>query len=271
METIAILYIGIGDYICFWDDFYNTFERNFLLECKKEYYVFTDRVSLFSNRVESVHLIEQQNLGWPGNTLYRFDMFLKVKDMIKDVGYIFFFNANYLCNKQVEAKEFGNFSKPLLFVKHPGFFGLKNYYFNYDRNKKSLAYVPYGKGVYYVQGCLMGGQPQAFFDMCEELSKNIHRDDENGIMAEWHDESHINRYIIDRDDYMALEPGYAYPEFTAGNRPYERILVLRDKEKYIKYKEKKKRSKYWLYYKKKRLVGRCYELLDILGISKIFG
>ena len=259
-NSIAILYIALGSYTCFWEEFYNSFESKFLTECDKDYYVFTDDRSFFLGCPGNVHVIDQENLGWPGNTLYRFDMFLGIRERLFSADYIFFFNANYLCDMKVEPGDVGDLSYPLLCVTHPGFYGLKNNYFNYDRNKKSLAYVPYGKGQCYIQGCLLGGKPQTFLEMCENLSKNIHIDDEHGVVAEWHDESHVNRYIIDRQDVLVLGPGYAYPEFTPSERDYEPVLLLRDKEKYIEYKGKKKRSKYWLYYKIRKVQGFIHGL-----------
>ena len=37
MATIGMLYICTGKYTVFWPEFYETFSRNFLPGCKKEY------------------------------------------------------------------------------------------------------------------------------------------------------------------------------------------------------------------------------------------
>lgn len=258
-NSIAILYIAIGNYTCFWKEFYNSFENGFLVGTEKEYYVFTDKRDYFDKTLENVHVIEWENLGWPGNTLYRFDMFLSIREICSKAKYVFFFNANYKCNKEVYLEDLADLNIELMCVAHPGFYGLSNYYFNYDRNKKSLAYVPYGEGKYYIQGCFLGGRPDSFFAMCEKLSGNIHTDDEHGVIAEWHDESHLNRYIIGRDDVMILGPEYAYPEFGTEMCENDIILLLRDKEKYIHYNGKKKRSRYWLYYRKLKFIGMLRE------------
>ena len=259
MKKITILYIAIGDYVCFWDEFYQTFQEKFLPGYTKDYWIFTDREDAIK-AMDDVHVIHQDNLGWPGNTLFRFDMFLRVKENVGESDYIFFFNANYTCAKKVNAEDLGDLQSNLTFVIHPGFYGLKNYYYNYDRHKNSLAYVPYGEGEFYVQGCLIGGKPGPFWEMSEELSENIHTDQENGIIAEWHDESHINRYAVGRNDCLFLNPGFAFPEFAQEQLSFEQILVLRDKEKYIQYKTKKKRSAYTWYNKKIRIKGNLMEL-----------
>ena len=42
MLKIAILYVCVGSYTVFWDDFYKSFEEKFIPNAVKEYFVFTD-------------------------------------------------------------------------------------------------------------------------------------------------------------------------------------------------------------------------------------
>ena len=42
MKTLAILYICTGPYAVFWHDFYPNFKANFLPDCDRTFYVFTD-------------------------------------------------------------------------------------------------------------------------------------------------------------------------------------------------------------------------------------
>ena len=59
----AILYIATGKYTVFWKEFYESFEKNFLPQTKKTYFLFTDAKALpFSDR-ENVCIIPQKNLG----------------------------------------------------------------------------------------------------------------------------------------------------------------------------------------------------------------
>ena len=52
-----------------------------------------------------------------------------------------------------------------------------------------------------------------------------------GVIALWHDESQLNRYIIGRDDVKILPPCYGYPE--GWDLPYEPVMLIRDKSKYF--------------------------------------
>ena len=67
--------------------------------------------------------------------------------------------------------------------------------------------------------------------MIKCLSKRINIDLENEIIAKWHDESHLNRYIYDynKERYRILSPAYLYPE--GWNIPFEEIITVRDKNK----------------------------------------
>lgn len=47
------------------------------------------------------------------------------------------------------------------------------------------------------------------------------------MVATWHDESHLNRFVLDADNYRLLDPAYCYPEHWDG--PFARVLMLRDK------------------------------------------
>ncbi len=229
-SSIAILYICTGDYVCFWKDFYLSFEEKFIPSCQKDYYVFTDAENIFCEDNEHVHKIFQENLGWPGNTLFRYKIFLRQKDELLKYDYVFFMNANIICLSNID-EDFLPKKEGLLFVQHPGYFAVPNYLYSYDRNRKSKAYIPYFKGSIYICGGVNGGKSNEFMHMCECIDKNTDDDYSRGVIAKWHDESHINKYLLGVKDYKVLNPGYCYPE--GWNIPFEKKLMVRDKNKYI--------------------------------------
>ena len=229
MTKIAILYICIGKYDTFWKDFYISFEERFTTECEKEYFVFTDSKFIYGENVtERIHRIHQENLGWPGNTLFRFKMFLQIIPELKKFDYTFFMNANVICKERVTEEMMLPKDEKLVVVQHPGYYKQKPYEFEYDRNRKSKAYIPYYKGEVYICGGINGGRTEAYIELIKTLNKNINSDIENGIIARWHDESHINRYILDNTCYKLLSPAYCYPENW--DIPFTPILVVLDKK-----------------------------------------
>lgn len=230
MYKIGILYMCTGNYKIFWKEFYKSSEKFFLKNHEIHYFVFTDANHIYDEENNNrIHKIYQENLGWPNNTLKRFDIFYKAKNDISKVDFLFFFNANLLFLKEVDEK-FLPIEENILVVKHPGFYNKNNREFSYDRNKKSLAYIEEGKGKYYVAGGLNGGKVEYFLELIEKLSYNIEMDLKNGIIALWHDESHLNKYILGRTDIKVLEPSYLYPE--GWNLPFEPIILIRDKRNY---------------------------------------
>ena len=210
--NIAILYIGIGKYKSFWKDFYSTCEKYFLPTSLKYYYLFTDKIDI-ENIHNNVNEIFQDDLGWPGNTLYRFRMFLKFKDELAKYDYIFFFNGNTLFLETINEYEIlpkknENYIVALSWLE----FQKKNKIeFPYDRNKKSTAYIPNHLGNYYFQGGLNGGRSKEYIDLMIECNKQIETDEKNNVIARNHDESHLNKYLLNKQ-VKVLDNIYGNPE-----------------------------------------------------------
>ena len=101
---------------------------------------------------------------------------------------------------------------------------------SFDRNPKSLAYVPFDqKTVSYYAGGFNGGKTESFMEMAEVIANNVNKDLEKGVVALWHDESHMNRYLIDNPPALQLTPTYCYAEeFYGTDYPYEpKIIALK--------------------------------------------
>lgn len=228
---IAILYICTGKYTVFWKEFYESFEENFLTNCSKTYFVFTDALRLVYGNRENVCLISQKNLGWPDNTLMRFSLFTREEARWQDYDYTFFINANFLCVQKITEEEFLPVKEDLLAAEHAGQHGREPVDMTYDRNPASRAYVREDEGEYYCMGGLNGGKTRAYMNMVHCLKAAVEADKAAGVMALWHDESHLNRYLIGRKDVKILPPCYGYPE--GWELPYEAKMLIRDKSRYF--------------------------------------
>lgn len=213
MKKIGILYICTGPYVVFWDDFYKTIEDKFLLDYEKHYFVFTDNVDKILPRNDRIHINFLAAQPWPLITLLRFHTFLSIRDELEDMDYLMFSNANIVCDEFVSAEEFlprEEKNEELSFTTHPGYENTRLMDAPYDRNSSCLAYVPYNCGQRYVIGAMYAGNRQAFLEMSELLRDRINEDLKKGIIARWHDESHVNRYIIGKN-VRILSPSYCYP------------------------------------------------------------
>lgn len=214
MAKVAILYIATGRYIVFWEHFYRSAEKFLLPKSDKNYFVFTDSPHILGEEHSNVTRIEQKKLGWPYDTLMRFDIFLSIRETLEKFDYIYFFNGNSELLSEVNETEFlpceDNYN--LVFTHQPHMFHLPKRRFTYDRNPESCAYIPQGDGKYYFTGALNGGKAKYYLEMCEKLSQNTHTDLEKNIIARWHDESHLNRYAIGRTDIKILPPYFTRSE-----------------------------------------------------------
>lgn len=223
---VAILNISIGKYDVFWEDFYRTAEKNFLPKEDKHYFVFTDNNDLYGSNLENVSIIYQKNLGWPFNTMKRFEMFKRITEKLNKYDYVFFINGNALFMKELTS-DFIKINKNIITIIHPGLYGKKIDDMPYERNPKSRSFIPKGKGKFYVQGAFIGGKSKAFVELINSLDNATTEDLKDGIIAIWHDESFLNRYILDKDDIQVMGRQYLY--YEEYKFPWEPVIMLRNK------------------------------------------
>ncbi|WP_172402274.1 family 6 glucosyltransferase [Helicobacter sp. 13S00401-1] len=217
---IAILYISTGRYDIFFKKFHKTMQKFFIKGAQKHYFVWTDSKKI--KNTKDITKIYQEKLGWPYDTLMRYHMFYEIRDRLKEFDYIYFFNANIVIKQEITKDEFlPNTKSGLVGCLHPGFIDLDLEFnivpkkdaakFTYDRNEKSLAYIKEGDGLAYYAGGLNGGAKDAYLKLIKDLRDNIQQDLDKGIVALWHDESHINKYFLDKE-IKALPSTFLVPE-----------------------------------------------------------
>ena len=232
MQKVAILYICTGQYNVFWNFFYDSAEQFLLPGYEKHYFVFTDAGKIYNEDSALVHKIYQQALPWPYPTLYRFKFFKSIEQELKAYDYIYFFNSNIKIIKTITAEAFlPGADEELVVTQHPYYWNKKNKKFTYDRNPASKAFVPMGEGSIYAAGGLNGGRAKDYLRFINSCNDYTEQDLLNNIIALWHDESYLNRYIIGKKIKM-LHPGFLYPAETT--IPFEKIIHLERKGDFLK-------------------------------------
>lgn len=234
MKKIAILYIGTGRYTIFWDEFFQSCEKNFIRNAQKHYFFFTDSKD-FKNS-EKITVVPQENLGWPLITCLRYKILNKIKDELKNYDYVFFFNGNMEFIRPITEEEFlpeekdGYIVAPL----HSGNKRMKsNLEFDYERNPQSTSYIPYGEGEYYFHAGVLGGRTKEFLELLDICEKMMDEDLKNNIIPKFHDESVFNKYVLTHPNKI-LSNYYIHP--THG-KPFVKLnpkvkIIQRDKSKF---------------------------------------
>lgn len=201
MKRVALVVIATGKYDQFAQPLYESVCKHLFVndnDIRLDFILFkstTDKViDLSKNREVMVKEIVIEHKPWPYVTLERFKTFLEHDNVLQLYNYIFYVDVDALFIKNISFKQFLLDHVTMVFTRHCGFpnggWGSPNV----DPNSK--AYFDYSKAQFdYCMGGFWGGSWIEFYKMCEKLNRNIETDKANGVMAEWHDESHMNHYI----------------------------------------------------------------------------
>ena len=222
---ICILTIATNKYIQFVEKLYDNIEEHFLNGHEIEGIIFTEHEVETSDNIK-ISQIEHE--PWPIPTLKRYNYFMKEAEHISKYDYCFYFDVDMGIIEKVGDEVLGN----LVATMHPyqTFYSKSDR--SYDRNPKSLAYVkPGDEGENYYAGGFNGGTTKRFLEMAEVISDRVTKDLEDGVVALWHDESHMNRYLIDNPPTLSLTPSYCFAEeqMDNANYPYEPKIIALNK------------------------------------------
>jgi histo-blood group ABO system transferase len=217
---IGLLVIATNKYIEFLPNLLKGVKKNFLKKHDIEVFLFTNHPN-----VKDVTVIQTEHKPWPWMTLGRYHLFQKLKEYSKK-DYYYYIDVDMLILGEVGEEIFGERVATIhgKFKKRPG---------NYDRNSKSLAYISeeeISKNVIapYFCGGFQGGSK--YLDDSAELARRIDIDWSNGVIAEWHDESHWNRYLLDNPPTVVLPHTYCSTKQNENSK----ISIVKKNEKELR-------------------------------------
>ena len=176
-------------------------------------------------------LIDTKAEKWPFSTLYRYRYLAKIAEKLTDFSHIIYIDADMLAYRSVSEEEFFYHGKPLFGVQHPGNYlsGMKSF----ELNPNSTAFVPNPQDQsLYWQGCFWGGKTNEVLKLSRHLAQRIDDDLTRNIIAQWHDESHLNKYFIESADSVhTFDSGYAYPESLEGKLNLDKKFIHINKDR----------------------------------------
>jgi histo-blood group ABO system transferase len=213
---IGLLVMATGKYTVFLDKLLQTADQYFLPGHEKTYFIFTDGQAPESDHVVR---IEQKRLGWPYDTMMRFRVYYESADAFAGMDYLFACDADMFFADVVGDEILGE----RVATRHPGFCLPHQRHDDYERDSVSTAYVGPDEGEYYFAGGFYGGSMQEMVTLMFICSSRIDQDLENGFIAHYHDESHLNRYFIDYKPTVILSPAYCHPGWW--DIPFEQKIM----------------------------------------------
>lgn len=233
MMKIGLVVVATGKYKKFLSNLLYSADRYFFSGDEVSCFLFTDKPEEsvdYSGRI-TLHQFKVTHEPWPAPTLKRFHYFLSQDSRLSEVSYIYYCDVDMQFVGPV-GHEILPDEQGLTATAHPGFFkrlplnlyqrikkklGLKHKTKDivlrgtYETNNKSKAFVSSQEGDIYFAGGFFGGLSTSFLNMARQLRENIECDMLNGVLAVWHDESHLNRYLIDHPPKV-LNPSYCCPD-----------------------------------------------------------
>ncbi len=216
--NIGLLVVATGRYIQFVPPLLESADRCFLKNHKVTYFVFTDQEPVF--HPHAIYSF-QERLGWPFDTMHRYHVYYKHRELFDEQDYLFAIDADMLFVDAVGDEILGERVATL----HPGFVGQRG---SYETHPYSCAYIGPEEGSRYFAGGFYGGTREAFLHVLKTNISKIDQDASRGVIAVWHDESHWNRYCIDYPPTVVLSPSYCYPEDWS--IPYSKKLLALNKD-----------------------------------------
>lgn len=157
---------------------------------------------------------------WPLPTLFRYHLFLKEEEKLREYDYVFYCDSDMLFVSPVGDEILGD---GLTAAQHPMFALRQEYHYPYEPNPDSTAHIPATGRVVekdgqkkfeplYAAGGFQGGRTEEWITAMKVMKERIDVDFAKGYIARWNDESHWNRYLFENPPSIVLNPSYVMPD-----------------------------------------------------------
>lgn len=242
--TVAILTVATNRYLQYWRSMATSADHFLFPDSRLTFYVFTDQPKAalrLNSELTRSHVVPVpiRNLGWPEATLLRYEMFRDSWDRIQEDVVIHLDADMAIATDTHLDPPPANWTNGIAFVRHPGYrrpsLGhrlilylkspkhLKADFLSWRRHgalgswetdRVSTAFVPRVQRRVYVCGGVWMGRREPLGQLISILADRTSEDLENGVIAVWHDESHLNWYASLHEHYLydsekCFAPGYA--------------------------------------------------------------
>jgi len=246
-ENVEVTFVTIatGRYLEFWKAQVLSAKKFLDNQTPLEFVILTDQVELVeifkseftTNTNWNVVAKYVEHQIWPFPTLYKFRHILRYQNFLSG-KFVWHLDADMLFANVNVLKELNQYlaSRKMILVRHPGYFrpnGIKKYRSTFpgqilfsetlkmlltekglgswENDEHSLAYVEKSLRKQYVCGGSWGGTREVILNFSRTISERIDKDYDSGVIARFHDESHINWYAANYDCELLI-PSYCFEE-----------------------------------------------------------
>ncbi len=229
----AFFSVATNHYVGYWVDMIHSANEVFKPSDQICFVAFTDDIEKckkMTRQVSNVTLkfFQITSLGWPEATLLRYQLYSSASPKINakicahvDADMLFFKNPFEFTNSD-------SWNGGVALVSHPGYFRVRNSKYpifrklkdfktriqvgglgTWETRKISSAYVPRRFRRSYCCGGFWMATSLRFQSLVSELKVNTETDAEHGIVAKWHDESHLN-FWASKNEHTELSPSFCF-------------------------------------------------------------
>lgn len=141
---------------------------------------------------------------WPYVTLYRYRHIANASQYLQSFKYLFMCDADMEFVGHIGDELLGG----LVATIHGGHAKTPPTKLPFLNCPKSRAHIQRGTGTRYYAGGFQGGETQRYLSACAAMAEAIEIDEKIGYIADWHDESHWNAYLVRNPPNVVLSPSY---------------------------------------------------------------
>lgn len=238
MQKKSLLHIiATGKYEMYFNGVLNSAIENFLPDTELKIVIYTDSQKILNIKDDRIIPIKIDYEPWPYPTLKRFHYFSLGLNEIEKSDYSFYIDVDSFFRKKIDLNFLGLENFPgLIGTLHPGYYGTCG---TPERRIQSTACIPFNCLSNYYCGGFFGGNSKNFIDLIKTLRRNIDEDFSRGIIAVWHDESHLNKYFLDNPPVKSMGIGFSSAEENIGRKNFiDPYIAFIDKSEEIKMDKK---------------------------------
>lgn len=222
-KTFTIISIATNIYFEYWCQMVISLLDSSEEQSDLRIVLFTDQVKSaeeFASKLDkkvNFEFFEIPNYKWPEATLLRYEILSKEFGNVEGDIFIYI-DADMKVRRDLLSEiRHLKLNRGMYFALHPGYvlkfpglnFALVQYSIRailrlfsskhrgaWERDPRSTAYIPFGKRKRYLHGAFWFGEKEAFFSFVRKCANNVKQDSQQNLVANWHDESHLNAYYV---------------------------------------------------------------------------